>query len=196
MARQGGMRDAVGRGGQTGFDADEAVIWKGHPSLLSLVWLWLACIGLAMIMHDIVDVLDPALRRGAAAMPAGFLEGERIALWMGMTAVLPVLYVCWKTLELVMVRYEITSQRLVVNSGILLRRRDEIELHRMRDYRVIRPLWLVVLGLGMVHLVSRDETHPHKTLGPLACAYGIADLIRRASLARKQEMGYREMETQ
>ena len=61
-------------------------------------------------------------------------------------------------------RYEITTQRIIFHSGVFSRRREELELYRVKDYRVIAPLLYRMFGLENVILETSDRTTPEITL--------------------------------
>src|SRR3712207_4216327 len=56
-------------------------------------------------------------------------------LFLLITAV-GLLIVVWKWLQNVSSRYEVTSQRLIVRRGIIMKSIDEVELYRVKDVKV------------------------------------------------------------
>ena len=107
---------------------------------------------------------------------------------------LGVLTIGFQMLRLWSICYEITATRLMYHHGILVRRHDEIELRRIRDFQVIQPIFSRTVGLGKIYLVTRDETHPTLTIGPFVAARTIQEEIRAQVIAHQQETGYREIE--
>jgi uncharacterized membrane protein YdbT with pleckstrin-like domain len=75
-------------------------------------------------------------------------------------------------------RYELTSQRLLVSTGILSRQTDALELYRVRDLRIVQPLLLRMLSLGDVILDTSDITTPFVALQGVPDARILADVIR------------------
>ena len=55
-------------------------------------------------------------------------------------------------------RYEITTQRLKIKTGIFIKRIDEIELYRIRDVRVDFSLLNQITGIGYITILSSDPT--------------------------------------
>jgi uncharacterized membrane protein YdbT with pleckstrin-like domain len=76
------------------------------------------------------------------------------------------------------IRYELTEERLLVYSGILTQKRDEIELYRVNDYKVISPFFMRLFFKGTIKIFSSDQTTPTITLVGMRDAFKVADSIR------------------
>lgn len=63
-----------------------------------------------------------------------------------------------KWIENISTRYELTTQRLIVRSGIIFKRVDEIELFRVKDVRVDFSLINQITGIGQITLRSSDPS--------------------------------------
>ncbi|MBL7661381.1 PH domain-containing protein [bacterium] len=74
--------------------------------------------------------------------------------------VVPVFYAAYRWLQLRCRTYELTNERLNITQGILSRRRDQLELYRVRDLVVTEPFFQRMMGLGNVGLLTMDNTHP------------------------------------
>jgi uncharacterized membrane protein YdbT with pleckstrin-like domain len=72
----------------------------------------------------------------------------------------PCIYAAWRYLDIKCRVYEITTERIIVKSGILSRKTDEMELYRVRDYRLSEPFYLRFFGLYNIELVTDDRTDP------------------------------------
>ena len=55
-------------------------------------------------------------------------------------------------------RYTLTNERLIIESGILKKERDEIELFRVKDSSVRAGLFQRFVGYGNIAVVSTDLT--------------------------------------
>lgn len=108
---------------------------------------------------------------------------------------IPLAVVGMMFLRALSVKYEISEGRFLMHRGILVRRHDQIALQRVRDFRVFRPLGLTLLGIGRVHLVSRDETYPELTIGPFSDPLDVERIIHAAVLEQQQKVGFREFES-
>ncbi len=61
----------------------------------------------------------------------------------------------WKNIG---ARYELTDQRLIIRTGIVMKRTDEIELYRVKDVRVDYSLLNQMVDIGTISLRSSDAT--------------------------------------
>jgi len=118
----------------------EQRIWKGSPSQLLNWWVFTSngvycLIILTIMIYNEVTHL----------------------IWLSLV---PLIYAFWKYLDLKCRIYEITNQRIIVKSGILSRTTDEMELYRVRDYRLSEPFYLRFFGLCNIELVTDDRTDP------------------------------------
>ena len=61
-------------------------------------------------------------------------------------------------------RYQVTSERLRITTGLLSTNTEEVELRRVRDSSVQKPFLLRVLGLGNITLNTADTSAPRVVL--------------------------------
>jgi uncharacterized membrane protein YdbT with pleckstrin-like domain len=56
--------------------------------------------------------------------------------------------------------YRITSRRIVVETGVLSKKLEQVDLYRINDYTVERPFLQRLMGTGNLNLKSMDKTTP------------------------------------
>lgn len=78
--------------------------------------------------------------------------------------VIPIFVAFWRYLSVRAMRYQVTTERLRNLYGVLNKTIDELELYRVRDYRIERPLLLRLFGLSNLVLETSDRTHPTVTI--------------------------------
>lgn len=117
----------------------ERRIWKGYPSQL-LNWWFFTSNGMLSIL-----ILGTAIDSGSN-------------VWGLCLA--PIARAIWRYLDLKCTAYEITTQRIIVKRGIFSRKTDEMELYRVRDYRLSEPFYLRVFKLSTIELVTDDRSDP------------------------------------
>jgi len=93
--------------------------------------------------------------------------------------VVPVFVAVWKWLVLRNVRYELTTERLRVRQGVLNKELDELELYRVRDYKLDQPFFLRIFSLGNITLRSSDTSHPVVALRAIRDGEAVRERIRR-----------------
>ena len=56
--------------------------------------------------------------------------------------------------------YRLTTRRVVVETGVLGKQLEQVDLYRVNDYTVVRPLGQRLLGTGNIVLRTLDKTSP------------------------------------
>jgi uncharacterized membrane protein YdbT with pleckstrin-like domain len=93
--------------------------------------------------------------------------------------VVPIFIALWKWLVVRNIRYELTTERLKLRQGVLNRVLDEVELYRVRDYRLEQPLFLRIFSLGNIIIRTTDSTNPFVTLRAIRDPERVLELVRR-----------------
>ena len=86
------------------------------------------------------------------------------------------------------------SERLKLIQGVLNQDIDEIELYRVKDTRVLRPLWLRLFGLGNVVLETSDRTHPNPVLPAIKDAMEVREKLREHVENLREQKRVREVD--
>lgn len=93
--------------------------------------------------------------------------------------VLPLLYAAWVILETRSATYTLTSERLRTERGVLSKKRDELELYRVRDIETRQTIWQRLVGVGSVVLLTSDRSDPTLTMPSVRGHRDVADTVRR-----------------
>jgi uncharacterized membrane protein YdbT with pleckstrin-like domain len=151
----------------------EISLWKGHTSQWVYFWTYAACVILA-----------------AAALAGIPFTGGLSAIGL----VIPVVWwlIRWWTNRTT--TYELTSQRLRITRGILNRRLDELELYRVKDYVMVQPLFLRLLGLGDITLTSSDVSTPTVAIRAIANVEAVREKLRTAVQTERDRKRVRELD--
>ncbi len=64
----------------------------------------------------------------------------------------------WCGLPWTFTTYDLTSEKLLVNSGFLNKKQDEVRLYRILDISLTRSLIQRIFGIGTIHCASADKT--------------------------------------
>lgn len=83
-------------------------------------------------------------------------------------------------------RYRATSERLIVDYGLLNRQTEEIELFRVQDLSVERSMFDRMFGVGDIVIHSGDATGGKLVLWDVPDAENVKDIIRKASRVERQ----------
>lgn len=157
-------------------EPEETIIWTGTSSQWTNFGTYFFCVLLAagVVAAYILVKPEQPLILAALAVPVLWMIGK----WIGTR--------CY--------RYEITSERIKITTGLLSRHRTELELYRVRDYSVIEPFWLRLVGCGNIVLVTADRTTPQIVLRAVPHAGTLKDQIRAHTERMRQRRGVRDLE--
>jgi membrane protein YdbS with pleckstrin-like domain len=89
------------------------------------------------------------------------------------------------------VRYRLTTRRFFHEQGLLRRRIDCIQVIEIEDIDFEQGLWDRLLGLGTIHLRSKDITHPRLVLFGIENAKDLFALMDRARQDEQIRRGLR-----
>lgn len=88
--------------------------------------------------------------------------------------------------------YRITTRRIVVETGVLSKKLEQIDLYRVADYTVERPFGQRIMGTGNLLLKTFDKTTPELDVrGIKADVVSLYERVRAATEADKLRRGVR-----
>lgn len=91
--------------------------------------------------------------------------------------------------------YRITTQRIVIDRGILSKKTEQLDLYRIVDFTVERPFGQRILGTGNLRLHTFDKSTPVLELFGLATdVVQLYELLRKAVEVNKQARGVRTVD--
>jgi hypothetical protein len=92
-------------------------------------------------------------------------------------------------------RYRITSQRVVVETGLFGKRVDQLDLYRIVDFVIERSFGQRVMGTGTILIDAMDKTSPVTRIdGIRANVMGLYERMRAASETEKQRRMVRPLD--
>lgn len=94
--------------------------------------------------------------------------------------VIPVLWAIYRYLKVASHRYELTNQRLLEYSGIIVKHVETLELYRVKDIAVSGTLFQALFGRGRVILQTTDASTPTVHISAIASPQHVSQLIRDA----------------
>ena len=92
--------------------------------------------------------------------------------------------------------YELTDQRIKLKTGILNQEIDECELYRVRDYRVVKPFFQRIFGLGKIELITSDRSNSNINLNGIKDPENLINLIRDNVEKIRRKTGTREIDVE
>jgi uncharacterized membrane protein YdbT with pleckstrin-like domain len=93
--------------------------------------------------------------------------------------------------------YKVTSQRIVIDSGIFSKKLDQVDLYRVNDFEVDRPFLQRIMGTGNLKMMTVDRSNPVIILwGIHTDVVQLYERIRAAVAAAKQAAGVRVVDNE
>lgn len=108
--------------------------------------------------------------------------------------VFPLFIMLWKWLVVKSTKYELTSQRLMTRYGVINKKMDELELYRVKDYKLDEPFFLRIFSLGNIFIEASDKSHSNLVIKAVPNVEELRNLIRTNVERRRDEKGVREVD--
>ena len=87
--------------------------------------------------------------------------------------------------------YRVTNRRIVVETGVLSKRLEQVDLYRISDYSVDRPFLQRLLGTGNLLLKTLEQSSPELALRGIKT--DVVALYERVRLATEAEQRRRSV---
>ena len=113
-------------------------------------------------------------------------------LWLACLLVIPIPWAIWAWLKTKKRIYTLTSERLIIRSGVFNVATETLELYRVRDLQIMEPFWLRLWKLKNIHLITTDSTTPELILDYIPSAIDLGDKLRQQIEFSRQKKGVRE----
>src|SRR5581483_2128439 len=164
----------------------EETLWHGTPSGRILMGRAAAIVSTPIVIMVLAYV--------AASMTADLeTKGQivRAGWWIVGTLVLvQAIGVVVKLLRIRGTMYTITTQRIIIEEGLLSKSVREIDLRTIDDTQFSQSLIQRILGIGNVTLVSTDRTMPTFVLHNIPDPRGMREQIRAHAYSMSQRQLY------
>jgi len=166
-------------------DEAEQIVWQGSPSQLVNVKTYLVSL-----------LAVAAIAAAPWAVDRYFPEIPRQVYWALAFAALPLAVAGWRWLQVRSHRYELTTERVRLETGVLSKSQEVVELYRIKDISLERPLLLRLCGLGHVTAVASDRSTPTVTFYAVRRPRQLMELLRTHVESRRIKRGVREMDVE
>jgi uncharacterized membrane protein YdbT with pleckstrin-like domain len=92
--------------------------------------------------------------------------------------IIPIFIGIWKYLVVKTTKYELTTQRLRLRTGVLNKEINELELYRVKDFKIDQPLFLRIFSVANIVISTSDNSHPVICIRAVSDAEGLLSKIR------------------
>lgn len=107
--------------------------------------------------------------------------------------IIPIPWAIWNWLKVKCRVYTLTSERLIIESGVFNKGQDLIELYRVRDLQVTEPFLLRLFGLQNISLLTSDLTTQSVFLDYIPSSVNLRDKFRENVEECRRRKGVREV---
>ena len=106
-------------------------------------------------------------------------------------AIIAIPLAIWRYLVTRCESFKLTDQRLVITSGVLNKKNEQIELFRTKDITWEQPLLLRLFKLGRLSITSTDRTDPIATINAIQGGEALVETFRTTvtKLRQKNRVG-------
>ncbi len=163
---------------------EEKTVWSGTSSQIINFGVFVLCGLVFAVLLAALILLWPRLEpMGPAALAPAFI-----------ILLLPLAYALFKAILIKAVRYEITSERIKISSGIFSKKNSAMELYRVKDYTMEAPFFYRLFHLGNINILTSDRSTPQITLPAVPNAKKLMDDIRAHVELRRDQKRVREVD--
>ncbi len=100
----------------------------------------------------------------------------------------------YRVLVVKAISYRISEERVTYRHGLLIAVRDEVELFRVKDVQLVKPLFYRIFGLSNLYLHTSDSTHPTLPLGAISNGEITLNSVRSRVEIMRSKKGVREFD--
>ncbi|MBL8874379.1 MAG: PH domain-containing protein [Phycisphaerae bacterium] len=108
--------------------------------------------------------------------------------------IIPIPIALWKFIELRNTSFSLSTQRIKIETGVLSKQYDQVELYRVKDTILNRTLIQRMLGLGTIKMITSDPSQPELTLPSIPDADRVRELVRQNVERMRRLRGVRELD--
>ncbi|GMV26247.1 MAG: hypothetical protein AMXMBFR58_22780 [Phycisphaerae bacterium] len=116
--------------------------------------------------------------------------------FVGCILVVPIPFAIYNYLKVKTTKYALSTQRLRLETGIVARKIEEVELYRVNDTAVQQSFIERLLGIGTVWIETTDERNREVLLQAVPDPAGLREQVRKHGEARRRWRRVAEIEVQ
>lgn len=173
----------------------EQTLWEGRPSMTlvygKILRVILHAIVLYGIAYGLIEYAIPALQTSSADVQATIGKNESTLDWaiFGVLTILllpSVFALVSAILRLKNTHYKVTNQRILVESGVMSRTLEEIDMRSVDDIEFHQNFVERLFKIGAVWIVSTDKVAPKIMLHGITDPRNTRELIRATAYQASQ----------
>ncbi|HSQ35435.1 MAG TPA: PH domain-containing protein [Candidatus Binatia bacterium] len=147
---------------------EEKTVWSGTSSLILCFGVFLLCGSVfLLLLFLLLTFWDRLVAMGTMALAPAFV-----------ILLSPLAYALAKALLVKAVKYEISSERIKITTGIFSKQTHALELYRVKDYSLQEPFFYRLFHLGNIVILTSDQSTPQIVMSAIRGARPLLDDIR------------------
>jgi uncharacterized membrane protein YdbT with pleckstrin-like domain len=163
---------------------EEKTVWSGNSSQMVNIGVFILCgFIFTLLLILLVKFWGQLLPLGALALAPAFI-----------ILLSPLAYALAKVLLIKAVKYEISSERIKITTGIFSKQTNALELYRVKDYTLQEPFFYRLFHLGNIVILTSDHSTPQLTMRAIPAARGLMDELRKHVELRRDVKRVREVD--
>jgi membrane protein YdbS with pleckstrin-like domain len=120
--------------------------------------------------------------------------GITLLVPLGLVAIIPVLVILWKYLEIETWRYDFYEETMVERKGILNVTRNEIHYYRIKSIQVNEPFLYRLVEIGNVSIITSDQFTENFTFKGVFLPNEVKSYIREIVYFHRELKGVKEFD--
>jgi uncharacterized membrane protein YdbT with pleckstrin-like domain len=163
---------------------EEKTVWSGTSSQMVNIGVFLICgFIFTLLLILLIKFWDQLLPMGTLALAPAFI-----------ILLSPLAYALARVLLIKAVKYEISSERIKITTGIFSKQTNAMELYRVKDYTLQEPFFYRMFHLGNITILTSDHSTPQIVMRAIPAAKGIMDDLRKYVELRRDLKRVREVD--
>lgn len=163
---------------------EEKTVWSGTSSqLLNFGVFLLSGFVFALLLVLLITFWDRLAAMGTLALVPAFI-----------ILLSPLAYALAKVMLIKAVKYEISSERIRITTGIFSKQTNALELYRVKDYTLKEPFFYRMFNLGNILIVTSDHSNPQIAMRAIRGARPLMDELRKNVEIRRDLKRVREVD--
>jgi uncharacterized membrane protein YdbT with pleckstrin-like domain len=163
---------------------EEKSVWSGTSSQMLNLGVFLLCgFVFALLLVLLLTFWDRLAAMGTLALVPAFI-----------ILLSPLAYALAKVLLIKSVKYEISSERIKITTGIFSKQTNALELYRVKDYTLKEPFFYRLFHLGNIIIVTSDHSNPQLAMRAIPGAKPLMDELRKHVEMRRDLKRVREVD--
>ena len=82
-------------------------------------------------------------------------------------------------LPLSFTKYKLLEDKILIDTGLLSTKQEEVKLYRIMDVTLRRSLWQRIFGVGTIHCCSADKTSPEFDILDIKKPFEVKEMISK-----------------